>query len=156
MNTPNNQRENWYRLPSGRQLDPAKYKPKYYVIDSITGANLDDTGSGNVTLDNQPFVLTKIAVGIKENPDFDATGGQDGQFLVRFRDQNRYFQNDFAKPVLMFGRPFFAELIPLEVEIVYQGSTTITLDTINILQRTYPDDKFTIQAVLIGFERWEK
>lgn len=148
-----NNKENWYRLPSGRQLNPDKYKPKYYVIDAITGALQDNTGSGNVTIDNQPFIATQITVGIKEEDD-DA---QDGNFYIRLRDQNRYYQDDFARPTLMFGSPFnSSQVIPLQVELVYQGSTTITLDVINPIPRTYPDDKFTIQAVLIGFERWEK
>jgi hypothetical protein len=153
MPNENNTRENWYRLPSGRQLDPEKYKPKYYVINAITGALLDNTGSGNVTLDNQPFVLTKISVGIKEENDGQ---DQDGNYLVRFRDQNRYYQNDFARPGFMLGNATLSRLIPLDVEIVYQGSTTITLDVINTVARTYPSDEFTIQAVLIGFERWQK
>ena len=146
-------RANWYRLPSGQMLDPSKYRPMSYVINAITGALQDNTGSGNVTLNNEPFILTKVTCGIKEEDD----SAQDGNYYVRLRDQNRYYQDDFARPTLLWGSPFnSSQVIPLTVEIVYQGSTTITLDVINPVNRTYPDDQFTIQMVLIGFERWQR
>lgn len=140
------------RLPIGKQLDPLKYRRKYYVLNVQCETKLAGVGRGTVSLDDMPFMWSKTVCGIIDQ---DSGLAQDLNFLVRVRDSNRYYSSDFARPDLLWGNVFLGTWIPFDVDTFMDANATINVDVINQKARLGAD-YFTIQFCFHGFERWQR
>jgi len=139
-----------YRLPVGKQLDPLKYRRKTYVLNVTCEVAVGDVGRGQVTIDDNPFMWTKTTVGLQ---DVDANA-QDNQYLVEIRDSNRYYENEPARPDLLFGNVFQGGIIPFDVATFLDSTSTLYVEVTNLQARQ--GETFIVQFCFIGFERWKE
>ena len=136
-----------------KALDPSIYRPKLYTLDAVVETKINGVGSGSVTLDNTPFVLDSLTHGIvAADPSL-----QDGQYKLTLRDDQTNYTTQPAMAHQAFGGVYNGNnVIPLPLRVFFRGSSTLTVDIINLIDRSGAGQQFfDLQIVFHGFERWD-
>lgn len=134
-----------------RALDPSIYKPKYYIVDITCGTAIGDVGKGSALIDNSPFIMDVVTHSLVGRLPDD----QDGQYAVLWRDDQTVYSNLPGVANAMFGNVYQGRPIPLPIRTFYKGSKTLSVDLVNLLDRTALGLTFKIQMVFVGFEQWQ-
>ncbi len=139
--------------PPVLDMDPARWRPQYYETKIELSTNIDSVQIGNITLNNQPFVLQRVTHQI-----IGATAAgplfQDGNYLIDWKDDSTSYQNSAAMADAMFGSVRTGNFLDLPAPIVYPSSKTLTVRVSNVIARTPADTFFKIQVIFHGIEQW--
>jgi len=136
-------------------LNPLKYRRKKYVLNVEVDSAVDGTGSNQLSIDDNPFMWTKITAAAKVSSKEDVTALETSQeFLMRIRDTNRYYDSDFHRPDLAYGNPKQGVVIPFDVPTFLDANATLTGDIINLVARA--GDTWNAQIIIHGYERWQR
>jgi hypothetical protein len=126
------------------------WKPRWYVVKVSSSGLIGATGENTVTLDARPFICHLITHAIEGA----AKEYQHGDYSLQVRDDRTTYQNLPINANAMFGSVFDAQPIPLAKKILYKGSSTITVATQNLRDRTAEiSGIWTLDVVLHGLER---
>jgi len=141
-------------LVSKFDLDPSRVKPMWYEVTIDVPVIINGIGRGSVTMNNQPFLLTRITHAIV-GPTYDwATTGwyQDGQYLVAFKDDNIVYQNNPIMSEAFFGANRTGHYLDFRFPIMYAGRRTVSFEVTNTYLRQFTSeaDYFPVQLVLHG------
>jgi hypothetical protein len=131
------------------QMDPRKWKLKYYAIPIRCLSSADSTGANSVLIDTRPFYCDMITHAIQ--------GGkkdwQYGDYNLLIRDAETSYQNVPANAAAMFGDVFTGRAIPLRQPILWRGGQTVSVEMQNLYDRTVEfAGYFTVQVILHGME----
>ena len=139
-------------------LDPGRWRPMYYGVEIGVPVALDGMAQGSITLNNQPFVLTKIThaiVGCTAVP--DTTGlYQDGQYTIEFRDEQSNYQNMPIQADALLGSVRVGQFQDLPYPIPFAGNRTLTFRIVNRCLRVLDpvSETFQVAVVLHGVADW--
>ncbi len=140
--------------------DPERWKPMTYGLQVDVPVLADGRGETSVTTMNQPFILASVATHIIGNTsDYDSTGlVDDGQYLIKWRDQMREYNNIPIHADLLFGPKTEGSYRTLEYPVYYAGNHTISFELYNVYNRvlTPVADFYRVQIVLRGLADWGK
>lgn len=142
--------------------DPGRWRPLYYGVKISVPVALDGVGRGSITINNEPYIMTRIMHKIQgETADPSTTGlYQDGQYDIEFRDEQSNYQNDDIAADLLFGsvgsgvgNGFF---MPIPYPIPFAGNKTISFRVINRVLRalTSQAENFTVAIAMHGLADW--
>lgn len=141
-----------------KDLDPERWKPMNYGVTISVGVAANSIGRGNVQLNEQAFIITKVAIGIIGNTFDPETSGlyDDGQFLVSMNDETKNYSNIPILCDLIFGPKQAGPFRSLEYPIMYAASHSIKFELINTYTRilTPRADTFQVQIALCGLADW--
>ena len=140
--------------------DPERWKPMVYGLTIDVPVQVDGHAQGSVTTMNQPFILRGVATHILGNTsDYEGTGlVDDGQYLIKWRDEMREYNNIHLNADLLFGPKTEGPYRMLPYPVLYAGNHTISFDILNAYTRvlTPESDFFRIQIALHGLADWGK
>lgn len=138
--------------------DPGSWRPLYYAVEISVPAAADGIGRGSIHLNNQPYILTRIAGKIiGDTYDPSTTGlAEDGQYDLLFKDEQSSYQNQSIPLNLMFGWVFSGYVMELAYPLPYAGSKTLTFEVTNRVTRTLVPtaDYFTVGICVHGIAYW--
>lgn len=158
MNTPQTVQRN--ALLSKFDVDPGPWRPMYYplTIDVPLEANQSETGS--VTINNQPFIFTFIGHQIIGNTGDPETSGlyQDGQYSIEFKDEQSNYQSGPIAAAASWGGPAVGYQIDLPLPIPFPGAKTLTFNITNHYTRILTPDPaepvFQVKLTIGGIANW--
>lgn len=126
------------------------WKPRWYVVKVTTGGLVGNSGEATVTLDARDFICHMMTHAIEGV----AKEYQHGDYNVSVRDDKTTYQNLPINANAMLGSVFDAQPIPLPKKILYRGSSTITVSTQNLRDRTAEiSGPWVLDLVLHGIEK---
>lgn len=143
-------------------LDPGRWRPLFYGLKISVPTMIDGEGRGSVTINNQPYIMTRIAHKIMgETADPETTGlYQDGQYDMDFKDEQSNYQNEEIPADLMFGsfgsHDNSGYYMELPFPIPFAGNKTISFRVINRVARvlTSAETSFNVAICLHGLADW--
>lgn len=151
-------------LLSRFDLDPGKWRPLYYGVEISVGVIAGGQGIGSITVNNQPYILQRIATKIIGNTANPSVSGlyQDGQYDLSWRDEQSNYQNQQIPADLLFGSQGAGAGFPtgyimeLTYPIAYSGNRTLTFEITNRVTRTLVPqaDYFSIYVACHGIGDW--
>lgn len=139
-------------------LDPGRWRPLYYGVEISVGTALGGSGSGSVTINNQPYIMTRVTSKIVGETGDPSTSGlyQDGQYDLAMRDENSNYQNGEIPADLMYGSVESGYIMELPYPIPYSGNKTLTFDITNRVARTLVPESttFSVFVAVHGVADW--
>jgi hypothetical protein len=137
--------------------DPGRYRPLIYGLSITVGDQAGDIGRGSVSINNQPWVMTKITHQITGPTADPETSGlyQDGQYLIEFKDEQSNYQNQPIPADILFGSVRSGFIIELPYPIPFAGNKTLTFNLTNLVTRTLTvGNTFDVHLALHGCADW--
>jgi hypothetical protein len=132
------------------KLPEGNWKPRWYVCKVTTGALPGNVGENTVTLDARDFICGMITHAIEGV----AKDYQHGDYAISIRDNKTTYQNLPINANAMLGSVFDSRPLELPRPIYYQGSSTITVSTQNLRNRSSEvSGPWILDLVLVGFEK---
>lgn len=122
-------------------LDPGKWRPLFYPTYIDVPVAAGEIGRNSVTINNQPYIWSRITTKIVGNTAVPETSGlyNDGQWSIAFKDEQSNYQKDFFPADLAFGSQGSTNnsgfIIPLPYPIPFAGNKTITFEIRNDVLR---------------------
>jgi hypothetical protein len=150
-------------------MDPSKFfskfeqdwgqlKPMFYGIEIDVPVIDNGQGRGTITLNNQPYLLTRITHQIVGATfDWQTTGlYQDDQYAIEFRDENSNYQNIPCIAGTIFGSARMGVYPDLPVPLAYSGNRTLSFQITNRYTRVLTPQAtyFKVAITLIGVADW--
>lgn len=138
--------------------DPAGWKNYFYAeyVDLGVDANAQDVMVFNLMF--APYIWTHVAHGIVGNVDDPETSAlnNDGQYLVKMRDERTNYIDKPAPANLLFGPHKEGSFAELPIPTFYPANHAIQIEITNIYTRTLnpPSDTFRVYFVLRGMQYW--
>lgn len=143
-----------------------KYRSRFYsVIVALTpdkGSPLNEgfSNEASVTIQNFPFLMERLGHGIVgENHILNAGPitahadvGQDGQYLIRFRTDDKNYMDNPLLGTAAFGNGQGVPPIDLPAPIELQPKTTLIVEIVNAVERK---TGIKVQVVFHGVEPYE-
>lgn len=160
-------------MPGGRKnplfglydRDPGPWRPMHYGVKISVGVNAGQTGRGSISLNNQPFILSRIThkiVGLTATP--SASGlYNDGQYDMEFKDEQSVYQKGDIPADLMFGNYGSADagngggfLMNMPYPLPYPGNKTLSFVITNAVDRTLDPvaSDFVVAICASGIMYW--
>jgi hypothetical protein len=139
-------------------VNPGRYRPQFYHVEIDVPVNLNGVGRGSITINNQPYALTRIThklVGNVKDP--EASGlFQDGMYDVEWKDEQSSYVDGPIAADLMWGWNHSGYVLELPFPIPYAGAKTLSFVVTNRVARTLiPEaDTFPVQICLHGVGDW--
>lgn len=141
-----------------QDFDPGRFRPLFYVVEMSVPIAEGGVQRGSITLNAQPFVMTRLSGKIIGNTADPATSGlyQDGQWDVEFMDEQSNYQSGPIAGDLLFGGVWTGYSLPLPSPIPFAGNKTISFRVTNRVARVLvpESDYFTIQITAHGLSDW--
>jgi len=138
--------------------DPGRYRPMFYSVEISVPVTQGGIGRGSVTINNQPYIMTRIThkiIGRTATPD---TSGlyQDGQYDLEFKDEQSNYQNQPIPADIMFGSVATGFLIELPYPIPFAGNKTLTFNITNRVPRALSpqQDHYPVHIAVHGVADW--
>ena len=141
-------------------VDPGRYRPLVYGVPISVGVNDGDVGRGSITINNQPWIMTRITHQIQGATADPATSGlyQDGQYTIEYRDEQSNYQNGPIPAEMMFGSVRSGYAMDLPYPIPFAGNKTISFNVTNLVTRTLVPGatQFVVWIAIHGVADWGK
>lgn len=138
--------------------DPGDWRPLYYGVEISVGVAADAVGRGSISLNNQPYILTRITAKIIGDTAVPTTTGlyEDGQYDCEFKDEQSNYQNQSIPCNLMWGWVQTGYVMELPYPLPYAGAKTLQFIITNRVTRalTPTADYFTVGICLHGIAYW--
>ena len=139
-------------------VDPGRYRPMYYGVDISVPVIQGGVGQGSITINNQPYIMTRVThkiVGRTADPD---TSGlyQDGQYYLEFKDEQSNYQNGPIPADIMFGSVVSGYVMELPFPLAFAGNKTLTFRITNVPPRALSptQDYYTVHVAIHGIADW--
>lgn len=141
-------------------MDPGAWRPLYYGVEISVPVVADGVARGSITINNQPYILTRIQAKIVgDTGDSDTSGlREDGQYDILFRDEQSSYQNQSIAANLMWGWVASGYVMELPYPLPFAGSKTLSFEVTNRVARTLTPtaDYYTLQICIHGIAFWGK
>jgi len=139
-------------------VDPGRYRPMYYGLDISVPVLQGGVGQGSVTLNNQPYIMTRIMHKVTGRTATPTTSGlyQDGQYYLEFKDEQSNYQNQPIPADIMFGSVETGFVVELPYPIAFAGNKTLTFRITNVPPRALSpqEDNYTVSIAVHGIADW--
>ena len=139
-------------------MDPGKWRPLYYQTFIDVQVEEGGIGRGSITLNNMPFIFTRLGHQVVGNIADPETSGlyDDGMYTIEFKDEQSNYYKDpiLAEPA--FGSVNKGFLADLAFPIPYAGNRTINFRIENLVTRTLSPEAetFKVGITCIGVANW--
>lgn len=145
--------------------DPGRWRPMYYGVQISVGVDDGQIGRGSISLNNQPYILTRISSKIVGDTADPSTSGlyQDGQYDVVWKDEQSNYQKGSIPADLMWGSYGSADggngggfFMNLPYVLPYAGNKTLSFEIENRVPRTLVPEAeyFTVAICVAGIADW--
>lgn len=138
--------------------DPGRYRPLYYGVKIAVGIAAGAVGRGSITINNQPYIMTRITTKIVGNTANPSVSGlyQDGQYDIEWKDEQSNYQNGPIPADLLFGSVASGYIIELAFPIAFAGNKTLSFTLTNQVNRAVVPqvETFEIAVALHGVADW--
>lgn len=146
-------------LLSRFDADPGRWRPMFYPIIISVPVQTNLTGTGSVSLNNQPFIWKSLRHGVigmlDHTSDYSFSGlKDDGQYLIEFKDEISNYQSIAGPANLMFGSKDDWRDFPFPIP--YSGNRVISFRITNLYPRALipSADYFQVALVVCGIADW--
>jgi len=130
----------------------------FYGVEIDVPVLLNGRGSGSISLNNQPYILTRITHQIIGPTATASSSGlfQDGQYSIEMKDEQSNYQNIPIMAQTFMGSVVSGFSYELPYPIPYAGSKTLTFNVFNRVVRTLdPEaDYFSVAITVHGIADW--
>ena len=156
----NQQRMQKHPLLSRFDQDAGPWRPMMYPLEIPVPIAADQSENGSLTINNQPFIWTRLAHQIMGNTGDPETSGlyQDGQYDIAFKDEQSNYQKISFPAGATLGGPGQGYEVELPFPIPFAGSKTITFTITNRYARVLTPEPaepvFPVKLVVIGVADW--
>lgn len=138
--------------------DPGRYRPLYYGVKIDVPISAGGVGRGSITINNQPYIMTRITTKIVGNTAQPTVSGlyQDGQYDIEWKDEQSNYQNGPIPADILFGSVASGYIIELAFPIAFAGNKTLSFILTNQVNRAVvpQEDNFTIAVAIHGVADW--
>lgn len=139
-------------------LDPGRWRPYFYGVEIEVGVSDGAIGRGSINLNNQPFILTRLAhqiIGATADPSVSGLY-QDGQYSLAWKDDQSVYQKQPVMANCLCGSIESGFSYELPYPLPYAGSKTLTFEIQNRVTRVIAGQResFIVAVYLHGIADW--
>lgn len=145
--------------------DPGRWRPMYYGTEISVGVAAGSVGRNTISLNNQPYIITRISHKIVGNTADPSTSGlyQDGQYDAIWKDEQSNYQKGVIPADLMWGSYGSAAggegggfYMNLPYVLPYAGNKTLSFEITNRVTRVLVPtaDYFAVAICVAGIADW--